>query len=64
MKAAAISAVLLFSSIAYIRRRFYEIFQKLYLILVAVLIAAIYLYSVLKDLWKALIVYLFAVICL
>jgi ABC-type multidrug transport system permease subunit len=50
VKAAAISAVLLFSSIAYVRRRFYEIFQKLYLILAAVLIAAIYLHSASKDL--------------
>jgi predicted ferric reductase len=49
---------------AYVRRRFYEIFQKLHLILAAVLIAAIYLHSASKNLWKAPIVYLFAAICL
>jgi predicted ferric reductase len=49
---------------AYVRRRFYEVFQKLHLILAAVLIAAIYLHSASKNLWKAPIVYLFAAICL
>jgi predicted ferric reductase len=64
LKAAAVGVVLLFSSIAYVRRRFYEIFQKLHLILTAILIAAIYLHSTSKNLFKAPILYLFAAICL
>lgn len=64
MKAAAVSAVLLFSSIAYVRLRFYEIFQKLHLILASVLLAAIYLHSTSRSLFKAPILYLFAAICL
>ncbi|KAL5316324.1 hypothetical protein ACEPPN_015369 [Leptodophora sp. 'Broadleaf-Isolate-01'] len=62
--AAAVSAVLLFSSIAYVRLRFYEIFQKLHLILASVLLAAIYLHSTSRSLFKAPILYLFAAICL
>src|SRR4030081_500552 len=49
---------------AYVRRRYYEIFQKLHLILTAMLIAAIYLHSTSKDLFKAPAVHLFAAICL
>ncbi|KAH8653957.1 hypothetical protein BGZ60DRAFT_386823 [Tricladium varicosporioides] len=62
--AAAVGTVLLSSSVTCVRRRFYEIFQKLHLMLTAILIAAIYLHSTSKNLFKPPILYLFAAICL
>ncbi|KAM0132883.1 hypothetical protein ACHAP3_006172 [Botrytis cinerea] len=64
LKAAVGGVLLLLSSLAWVRRRFYEVFQKLHLILAATLIAAIYLHSASKNIFKVPICYLFAAICL
>ena len=56
--------VVLLFSVAGIRRYVYEIFSKLHLILAAIVIAAIYLYSPSKELLTPPAVYLFAAICL
>ncbi|MAD85156.1 MAG: hypothetical protein CL912_19520 [Deltaproteobacteria bacterium] len=64
LKAAIAGILLLLSSFAWVRRRFYEVFQKLHLILAAALIAAIYLHSASKNIFKVPICYLFAAICL
>jgi predicted ferric reductase len=63
-KAAAAGVLLLLSSLAWVRRRFYEVFQKVHLILAATLIAAIYLHSASKNIFEVPICYLFATICL
>jgi hypothetical protein len=57
-------AIVLLSSVASIRRYAYEIFSKLYLILGAIVIAIIYLYSPSKELLTPPAVYLFVVIYL
>ncbi|PVH68072.1 hypothetical protein DL98DRAFT_395368, partial [Cadophora sp. DSE1049] len=62
--AAAAGVLLLLSSLAWVRRRFYEVFQKLHLILAATLIAAIYLHSASKNIFKVPNCYLFAAVCL
>jgi predicted ferric reductase len=49
---------------AFVRRRAYEIFQKLHLFLAAMLITAIYLHSPSKQLFTSPVVYLFAAVCL
>jgi hypothetical protein len=64
LNAVAAGVLLLLSLLAWVRRRFYEVFQKLHLILAATLMAAIYLHSVSKNIFKVPICYLFATICL
>ena len=54
---------LLLSSVASVRRHLYEIFQKLHLVLAAMLIAVIYLHSPSKKLLASPTVYLLAAIC-
>lgn len=49
---------------AWVRGRFYEVFQKLHLILAATIIAAIYLHSTSKNIFKVPTLYLSAAICL
>ncbi|KAH8650328.1 hypothetical protein BGZ60DRAFT_389188 [Tricladium varicosporioides] len=63
-RAAVTGVLLLLSSLAWVRRRFYEVFQKLHLILVATLIATIYLHGASKNIFRVPICYLFAAICL
>jgi predicted ferric reductase len=64
LNAVAAGVLLLLSSLAWVRRRFYEVFQKLHLILAATLMAAIYLHSASKNIFRVPICYLFATICL
>jgi len=64
LNAVAAGVLLLLSSLVWVRRRFYEVFQKLHIILAATLIAVIYLYNVSKNIFKVPICYLFATICL
>ncbi|EXJ56217.1 uncharacterized protein A1O5_12673 [Cladophialophora psammophila CBS 110553] len=62
---ATISIVLmLLSSLARIRQRFYEVFHKLHLIFSTTLIAALFIHGQSKDLLTPPTVYLLAVICL
>lgn len=63
LAAGAVIGALLLSSVASVRRHLYEIFQKLHLVLAAMLIAVIYLHSPSKKLLASPTVYLLAAIC-
>lgn len=64
LQASVIMAIMLLSSLASVRQRFYEVFHKIHLILATTLMATLFMHSKSKKLLAPPIFYIFTTICL